>query len=77
MFATFATTPSTNSPKENRFDKKQISIPKVINFDTHTNKENWLDSSAADWVKFVPNLSKFDIVVSDNCIPCARRGSIV
>jgi hypothetical protein len=48
--------------------KEQILIPKVINFDTHTNKENWLDSSAAEWVKFVPNLSKFDIVVSDNLV---------
>ena len=48
--------------------KEQISASKVVNFNTHTNKENWLDGSAVEWIKFAPNLSKFDIVVSDNLI---------
>jgi hypothetical protein len=45
-----------------------ITIPQIVDFDTHTNKENWLDGTSADWVKSAPSFSDFDIVISDNLI---------
>ncbi len=48
--------------------KEGISTFNIVDFDTHTRKQDWLDESATKWIKLAPNLSKFDIVVSDNLI---------
>jgi hypothetical protein len=42
--------------------------PKIVDFDTHTNQESWLNGTATDWINFAPNFSGFDIVISDNLI---------
>ncbi len=49
-------------------EKEGIVIPEIVDFDTFTNKENWLNGLATDWVKFSPSFSSFDIVISDNLI---------
>lgn len=48
--------------------KEGIKNIEIINFNSNTTKENWLDNSATEWTKFAPNLSEFDIVISDNLI---------
>jgi hypothetical protein len=45
-----------------------ITTFEIVDFNTQTNKENWFDGSATKWIKFAPNLSEFDIVISDNLI---------
>ena len=49
-------------------EKEGIVIPEIVDFDTFTNKENWLNVTAVDWVKSAPSFSDFDIVISDNLI---------
>ena len=49
-------------------EKEGIVIPEIVDFDTHTNKKNWLNGTAVDWVKSAPSFSDFDIVISDNLI---------
>ena len=46
--------------------KEGIVIPEIVDFDTFTKKENWLNGTAVDWLKFAPSFSDFDIVISDN-----------
>ena len=48
--------------------KEGITTYSVNDFNTNTSKENWQDGSAINWIKFVPNLSKFDVVICDNMI---------
>ena len=48
--------------------KEGIVIPEIVDFDTFTKKENWLNGTAVDWLKFAPSFSDFDIVISDNLI---------
>ena len=45
-----------------------IHLPEVINFDTNTRQENWIDGTASDWVNRIPDISNYDIVVSDNLV---------
>lgn len=47
---------------------RNIIYPEVIDFDTQTSRENWLNGTAINWVNFTPNLDNFDIVISDNLI---------
>lgn len=48
--------------------KEKISNFKIVDFNSHTAKENWLNGSAVEWIKLIPDLSEFDIVVSDNLV---------
>lgn len=48
--------------------KEGINIPFVFDFDTNTVKESWLNGQAINWINNVPDLSKFDTVISDNLL---------
>jgi hypothetical protein len=41
---------------------------KMVDFDTQTSAINWINGSAKNWYKLLPDLSEFDVVVSDNLI---------
>jgi hypothetical protein len=41
---------------------------KIVDFDTKTSAVNWIDGNAKNWYKLLPDLSEFDIIVSDNLI---------
>jgi len=43
-------------------------VPLLVDFDSHTAVSNWQNGTAVDWYKNLPNISQFDIVVSDNLI---------
>jgi hypothetical protein len=45
-----------------------LKLPKVIDFESRTEISNWLDGSAKNWYKKLPNLDKFDRVISDNLL---------
>ncbi len=45
-----------------------VVCPKIVDFDTHTNKKDWLSGTANNWIKLIPDLSNFDIVISDNLV---------
>jgi len=47
---------------------ENVIYPEVFNFNTRTSIKNWLEGSAVDWINVIPDLSEFDIVVSDNLI---------
>ncbi len=47
---------------------ENVVAPKLVNFDTNTRIKNWLDGTSANWVKLIPSLDCFDIVISDNLI---------
>ena len=49
-------------------EKEGILTPEIVDFDTLTNKKNWLNGTAIDWIKSAPSFSDFDIVISDNLI---------
>ena len=40
----------------------------MVDFNTQTSVSNWVSGNAQNWYKLLPNLSEFDIVVSDNLI---------
>ena len=46
----------------------EIVPDEVVNFDSKTKASNWINGSAVNWYKELPNLDKFDKVVSDNLI---------
>ena len=46
----------------------EVTPPEVVDFDSNTKISNWLDGSAIDWYKKLPNINRFDRVVSDNLI---------
>ena len=45
-----------------------INSPDVVDFDSNTKVDDWLCGHAANWYKYLPDMSKFDRVVSDNLI---------
>lgn len=47
---------------------ENVTAPKLVDFDTNTRIENWLDGTSVNWVNFIPSLDCFDIVISDNLI---------
>jgi len=58
----FAPIKSVNKLTES-IEEKRLSI---IDFCTDTSIENLLDYNSTSWIKKLPNLSQYDIVVSDN-----------
>ncbi len=40
----------------------------MVDFDTQTSAINWTNGNEQNWYKLLPDLSEFDIVVSDNLI---------
>ena len=42
-------------------EKEGILTPEIVDFDTLTNKKNWLNGTAFDWLKSAPNFSDFDL----------------
>ncbi len=57
----------------NIFDKENdLPAIEIVDFNTQTNAENWINGSAENWYKDLPDLSRFDIVVSDNLIEVLR-----
>ena len=52
-----------------KLSKSMEIVPdEVVNFDSKTKVSNWINGSAVNWYKELPNLDKFDKVVSDNLI---------
>jgi len=47
---------------------ENIIPPEIVNFDSKTTLSNWINGSAVNWYKYLPDLKEFDIVVSDNLI---------
>ena len=43
-------------------------IPLLVDFDSKTTISDWLSGEAEEWYKNLPDLSKYNIVVSDNLI---------
>lgn len=49
-------------------DTQGVLSPAVVDFDTKTTIADWLGGRAADWIRRAPNLSDYDVVVSDNLV---------
>ena len=47
---------------------ENIIPPEMVNFDSKTTLSNWINGSAVDWYKYLPDLKEFDVVVCDNLI---------
>lgn len=47
---------------------EMVACPRVVDFNTHTEREKWLNGTATDWVKSSSNFSEYDVVISDNLI---------
>jgi hypothetical protein len=45
---------------------------KMVDFNTQTSVSNWVSGNTKNWYKLLPDLSEFDIVVSDNLIEILR-----
>lgn len=48
--------------------KERIQLPIVIDFNTNTKQKDWINGTATEWVNKIPDLSGYEIVVSDNLI---------
>ena len=64
-------TPTLFAPLEsvNRL-KKSITgeFPELRDFDSHTTINDWINGDAFVWYKYLPDLSSYDTVVSDNLV---------
>ena len=47
---------------------EMVACPRIVDFNTHTEREKWLNGTATDWIECSPNFSEYDIVISDNLI---------
>ena len=45
-----------------------VKAPEVYDFDSHTTVDDWLEERAFSWYKYLPDLSDYDQVVSDNLV---------
>jgi hypothetical protein len=43
-------------------------LPELYDFDSHTTVDDWMNGDAFTWYKYLPNLSGYDQVVSDNLV---------
>jgi hypothetical protein len=41
---------------------------RLVDFNSHTSADSWMTGDSQNWYKLLPDLSEFDIVVSDNLI---------
>jgi hypothetical protein len=46
----------------------QILMPEFISFSSRTERKDWMEEGAPDWIRNLPDLKDFDEVVSDNLI---------